>query len=511
MKKLVVVLLSFALMINLSFAQQNNSSSSSSNDYDVNIPEEITQPGISSLLGYTSIDGQPYISFRLKPELSFGKLGIGLDIPVVYGLNGQGLRLDEYTDGIGFLRMIRYVRWGRKKRDNFYVRVGELRDAQLGFGMLINEFDNAVSFEKRKLGVEFDVVFKKKFGLEFLYSDITPKSLNLMGIRPYYKPFGATGIPIIKTFEIGVSYVTDHDQTVFARTKDAEGNVLVYRNNYFLNGSGINAFAVDMGFYIFRFNWLWWDVYAQAGYMMPIKSDTLQRYLLQYGTPFQQTYLSSNGGYGYSIGSDFKFRFLGNLLKINARAEKFWHTAYYIPRFFNFAYMLDKDQAILELTKTPQMSGTYARLTASVLDKIYVNAAVTLDSGLIVDEQHPATFVANINIPNLSKKFSFKTDAYYANITSLKQLVHLGSNAIFNTQIGYMVYELPVVHLQFYVGLNYHWTLATITKLALEGTAQDWFRQTSYITPYFKILYPMNRKKNKKKPTPTSEEEQLLN
>ncbi len=484
------------------YAQQEKSDDNDS--YDIDMPD-LTENGIGGLLGYSSIGGQSYFTFRFKPDLSFGKLGIGLDVPVVYGLNGQGLRMDEYKDGIGLLRMISYIRYGRKKRDNFYVRVGELRDSRLGFGILISDYNNTISYEKRKLGVEFDVVLKKKFGLEFLYSDITPISINLMGIRPYYKPFGATGIPIIKTFEIGASFVTDHDRTVLARTQDSLGNELEYRNNYFLDGSGINAFSVDMGFYIFRWNWLWWDVYAQAAYFRPIKSDSLTAYLTNYGDAFQRQYLASKGGYGYSIGSDFKFHFLGNLLRIDARAERFWHTDYYVARMFDFAYMMDKDAAILKLTQSHASKGTYAKLSASILDKIFFSGSITLDS-LVINEKHPAMVALNLDMSRLTKKFTLRTTAFNSAVTSLSDLLKLDKTALFSTRLGYMIYEIPIVKLQLHIGFDYRWTFANVARLAAEGTAQDWFKQTSYITPYFRIVYPMNRSKKKKK----SDEDKLL-
>jgi len=505
MKNKLSLLILLFLLITVTPVLYSQEVTSDDDTYDLDIPS-FTETGIGGLFGYTAIGGQPYFTFRFKPDLSFGKLGLGLDIPLVYGLNGQGLRLDEYQDGIGLLRMISYVRWGRKKRDNVYFRIGELRDARLGFGLLISNYNNTISYEKRKLGVEFDIVIKKKFGLEFLYSDITPISLNLMGIRPYYKPFGGTGIPIIKTLEIGASFVTDHDKTVLARTEDSLGNVIEYRNNYFLEGSGISAFSIDIGFYIFRWNWLWWDVYAQAAYFRPVVSDTLTAYLNAFGDQFQRNYLNSNGGYGYSIGSDFKFRFLGNLVKVDARAEMFWHTDYYVARLFDFAYMMDKDAAILKLTQSRASKGTYARLTASILDKIYFNGSIVFDS-LVIDNDHPATVTLNLDMSRLSEKLTLKTTAYNSAITSFADLLKLDETALFSTRIGYMVYELPIIKLQLHLGFDYRWTFANVANLAGGATTEDWFKQTNYITPYFKITYPMNKDKNDKK---KSEEDLLL-
>ena len=504
-KKFLILLLGLIVGLAVPSWAQDENNDDDDQQWSTDIPE-VTDNAISSMFGYTMINDQPYVSFRLKPELSFGKLGLGLDMPLTYGLADHSLRLDEYQDGIGWLRMIRYVRWGHKKRDNVYFRIGELRDAQLGFGMLITNYNNTISYEKRTLGVEFDVVVKQKYGLEFLYSDINPVSLNLMGIRPYYKPFGASGIPIIKTFEIGASFVTDHDKTVLARTTDDAGNTLEYRNNYFLN-DGINAFSVDMGLYIFRRSWLWWDVYAQAGYISRVRSDSLSSYLTTYGDSFQQSYLNSTGGMGWSIGSDFKFRFLGNLLRINARAEKFWHSNYYIPRFFDFAYMMDKDAAILQLTNTHETKGTYAMLKASVLDKVFFETSITFDS-LVIDNDHPATVVAKLDMSRLSDKLTLQTSVYNAEVTSFSDLLKLHEKMLFTTRIGYMVYELPIVKLQFHAGFDYRWTFANVYKLSSSATAQDWFRQTKYVTPYFSIKYPLGKKDDKKKKK--SEEDELF-
>ena len=186
------------------------------NDFEIPHVAHLTE-GIGGNFNFTAIGDQYLVGARFKPELSFGKLGFGLDVPLMYNITTGELRVDEFQDGIGPLRVIRYVRWGVKKRDNVYFRIGELRDAQLGFGMLISDYNNSISFEKRKLGFEFDLVFKDVFGLELIYSDINFNSFTMLGIRPYYKPFGATKIPIVKTFEIGVGFVTDYDKTTLTQ------------------------------------------------------------------------------------------------------------------------------------------------------------------------------------------------------------------------------------------------------------------------------------------------------
>jgi hypothetical protein len=476
----------FSLLAGLLLLLPLWSNAQDSTSFDIPDVQHITQ-GIGGNLGLTTIGDQTFIGFRFKPELAFGKLGFGLDVPLLINLQTGKLRVDEFKDGVGALRMIRYIRWGVKKRDPLYFRIGELSDAQLGFGMMISDYNNSISFEKRKLGFEFDFVLHKKFGLEVIYSDLNLASFNLLGVRPYYKPFGATGIPIIKTFEIGAGFVTDHDKTTLTASDST-----IYRNNYFLD-KGITSFAADMGFYIFNWNWLRWSVYAQAGYQPKILSDTLQEYINQSTDQHLKNY---SNGMGWSIGSDFKFKFLGNLLKINFRAERFWHSDYYIPRFYSFAYELNKDQRILELANTYSEHGMYFKMGASVLDKIILNTNIIFDDK--IDQQHPAEMYVGLDLSNIVKKLTFYTSMHKADITNFQDILHFDKNTLFETLAAWQIYEVPVIKLQFITGLDFKWTYAFL--------ANKDFTATRYISPFFKINLPLNREKNKEIPQNNDEE-----
>ena len=92
------------------------------------------QQTITGGVGMTIIDGKPYYLFNLTPELSFGKIGVGLDINVRVGEDGK-VRREDFKDAKSYLRLIRYLRYGAK-HEPFYARVGALDYSRLGHGYI---------------------------------------------------------------------------------------------------------------------------------------------------------------------------------------------------------------------------------------------------------------------------------------------------------------------------------------------------------------------------------------
>lgn len=169
--------------------------------------------GITGAIGPTVIGGETYASLRLQPTFSVGKFGVGLDVPLMVSLEDGSLRSEEFTDGVGPLRLIRYLRYGRERQDPVYVKVGDLSGATLGFGLLMYQYSNVGSYEKRDWGTEFNLTFNKMGGLEGIYSDFS--ELSVVGLRPYVRPLQLAGteIPVLKNFEVGGLYATDQSET----------------------------------------------------------------------------------------------------------------------------------------------------------------------------------------------------------------------------------------------------------------------------------------------------------
>ncbi len=72
---------------------------------------------------YTRIGDQSYVGMVLSPEFSIKKVGVGLNVPILYGLDDKSIRTEIFKDGVGPLRLIRYVRYGVQKKDPVYVKV----------------------------------------------------------------------------------------------------------------------------------------------------------------------------------------------------------------------------------------------------------------------------------------------------------------------------------------------------------------------------------------------------
>ncbi|MDL1878543.1 hypothetical protein FBQ85_25780 [Cytophagia bacterium CHB2] len=92
---------------------------------------------ITGGVGVSVIDGQSYFTMSLRPDLAFGKWGVGLDIPLRFDVDTGNLRNEDWDQGYDYLRLFRYVRYSRKRNpDPVYARVGSLDAARLGHGFI---------------------------------------------------------------------------------------------------------------------------------------------------------------------------------------------------------------------------------------------------------------------------------------------------------------------------------------------------------------------------------------
>ena len=242
-----------------------------------------------------------------------------------------------------------------------------------------------------------------------------------------------------------------------------------------------------MGFYIFNWNWLRWSVYAQAGYMSKVRSDSLQTFIAASDDDHLKAY---KNGMGAAFGSDFKFKFIGNLLKINMRAERYWHTDYYVPRFYSFGYELNKDAHILHLAHAHADDGMYLKLGASVLDKIILHTSIIFPDKF--DSDHPAEMYFGLNLSNVVDKLTFYTSMYQSNVGSISDILNFSDNTMFETLLAWRIYEVPVIKLQFTAGVDFKWTYAFLAN-------QD-FEATHYVSPFFSINIPLNKDEDASKP-----------
>ncbi len=420
---------------------------------------------LGAYFGYTNIDGESFVGFNVMPELQIGKLGIGLNIPLQFNVKTFKLRTDQYTDGVAWLRMINFLSWGFKKQDPFYAKVGDLTGSYLGYGMLINNYSNSISVDKRKIGIDLDYCYKDFLGIEIMYSDVDIRSLNLLGVRPYVKPLAFTKIPIIKTFDIGFQYVTDRDNTGSLVSSDASAN-----RNTFVGSAGVSGKALDMGVTLLNTRMVRLVAFGSAAMLNKNKSTTLRDSITSLSAPAELRAAAAgyDDGYGISAGLDLKVKFLGNLLRMDTRLERLWYSDYFTPHFFDVAYEMDKNARIVSNVLAKKQKGIYGDLALIVLDKIRVSGGLMLPDQ--VNDGNPALIRATLDASKLSDAILLEGEYIKGGITKLEDAISLDDRSLLSVRAAYKIAKM------FYAGVNYHWTWA--------ANSQGKFIPTSYWEPY---------------------------
>ena len=167
-------------------------------------------------VGSATINDTIYNQVALRPELSFGKLGIGLDL-VMYIDNEGNVRKDEWDEPSDFIDKLLYIRWAQKS-DPFWLVWGSLDNVTLGYGGLLSGYSNMMEFPSvRKVGINTGFGFGN-FGTEIFLSNMKDFSRGgtLMGLRGTYKI--SESLPVT----IGMNFVQDMNQ--FSGLKDKDGD-----------------------------------------------------------------------------------------------------------------------------------------------------------------------------------------------------------------------------------------------------------------------------------------------
>lgn len=469
---------------NAAAQDDGNAENQTEKNTDNDLSGDITDPVNSvfeSVFGYSKIGGNDVVGFRISPVLRFGKFGMGLSVPVQWDLTNGNFRTDEFKGGVGVLRLVRFLSWGTKKVDPFYIRMGDINNAYLGLGNLIDNYSNAISFDKRKVGIEADIVIKQKFGFEFMYSDLDFSSFNLLGIRPYYRPFGDLDIPVVKTIEFGGTYVTDHDKTSVSTT-DGSGKT----NN--LIGDGMNGFGFDLSMYLLKRKHTQIMVFAGYNRLMQISgSDSLASYMQMAGDAYEaegdlataSLIKNYNDGDGWNYGVLFRFGFMENFLRISTRLERLSYSDYYVPQFFNTSYEISRDMRIAQLLTTEARQGTYGSLAFSLLDKITIGGDLMLPDN--VCEEHPAMLQLNLNANDVIPKVICQGSYYKGQLANLKDALTFDNRSVAYLRLAYKFWNVMAV------GFDYRWSFTRVETDNGEFT----YEPKNYVSPYIGVSIPL--------------------
>lgn len=398
MKKYYVLLFCFFLLAPQIYAQ--------------GIPDAYWYPDQNTVaggLGITWIDGQPYTTITLAPELTFGKIGVGLYLQLLMNNNNEfKLRKDEYKGGAGVLRALNYVRYGRKY-DPFYGRVGMLEMASLGNGFLMWNFNNASNYDKRKIGLALDIDFGK-VGFESVTNNLG--NLELIGGNLYFRPvrFLNPDVPILKNFRLYGTYVYD-DKVKSWKTPGERESLSAY-------GLGADLLFLDT----------------------PILKSGIY---FDYGK-------FNDFGSGKATGINAYFPEFIGLFSLMVKFEKRFLEEQFIANFFGPLYELDRaldpfqypaESRILALKFAEKTEGYFGQLAGHIIHKITLVGNYQRLNGI----KRSGIVHVEALAPDLVPRFELK--AYYdkAGIETFKDFRTLDNRSIATAEVGYRLNKFLVV------------------------------------------------------------------
>lgn len=404
---------------------------------------------------YTNIDGQEFVGMVLSPEFTIGKVGVGLNVPILYGLDSKSIRTEIFKGGVGPARLITYIRYGNQKMDPVYVKVGQLQGTMIGYGGLVNNYTNSTSFEKRKIGLHFDINYKGFAGIEGMYSDFDPASQNLLVARPYVRPLAFTDIPVIKTLEIGATFVSDKDQTSIP-TSDSTSTTYAFTKD------GVNAFGIDMGITVLKVPFVQIDLFGNHS-SLNIKNDSLDQ--------VASTVLGDNRfktGSGSSVGVNFRLNLIANVMSTDIRIERLWYNDHYIPQFFDGNYELAKDARIFSLIGIEKKQGIYGSLTGQILQKVQLGGSLLIPDN--ISDSSPAVVQVHADMERLANKFSMHASYIKGNLGDLKDAFKFDERSLAKMRFIYHMNRFLAT------GVDYYW--------AFTATGDGSYKATKYVMPY---------------------------
>ncbi len=409
--------------------------------------------------GVTWIDGNPFYTFRVFPEFALGKFGVGLDLKLEVSPEGN-LRSENFNTFSDYMSVIRYVRYGHKK-DPLYVRVGALDNATLGHGSIMYLYNNSLSYDNRKIGVQADVDFNT-FGLETVYS--TFGEAGILGVRGFVRPLQYTHfgkIPVIGRIEFGASYVADFNKyadVVSVKYDAAENGFTPDEKN-----GNMDIWGLDIGLPVFSNKVLSMDLYY----------DYVN--IADYGD-------------GSSVGFILNFNGLG-LVDVRTKFERRMNNDQFLPSYFNSMYEIErysldnstgafisKSQLLKNATNTG--NGFYGELLVELLGTFDILGSYQrLDKDPKSGDLHLSTEIS-------PEEMSFIARAGYdkVRIEDESDIFTLDDRSYFFTELGYK----PLPYL--IVSMVYHWTF---TPMRDNSDNVIGYEPQKKIEPRISFVYPI--------------------
>ncbi len=408
-------------------------------------------------LGMSWIDGEPYYTFQFRPEIAIGKFGMGLDLNLEF--NSDGLRTENFNSFSDYLSVIRYVRYGRRY-DPFYVRVGALDYATLGYGNVMYMYNNSPSFDARTIGMNFKMDFDVA-GIEGVYSDFAQS--GVLAVRGFVRPLKFTTlgqVPVIGGLTLGVTYANDMQKYagVLKGYYDSADDKIIVNEDY----GNVQIASVDVGLPIFKNNVVNWELYYTYTKILDA---------------------GDGQSFGTILGLDLR------IVDVKIKFERNLNNPQYMPSYFNATHEIDRYQvvgdsvvtkyALLQTLDQSGANGYYGGLMIDVLgafkilgsyqrmEKVDHSGMLNLYSQ-VTPETAPIVIKAGYSKTHIDKE---------------SELFKLDDRSLFYVEAGYKPYPFLIV------SLVYKWTFTPVRGINDEIID---FEPQKKIEPRISFVYPFN-------------------
>ena len=262
--------------------------------------------------GLTFINGDAYVRLQLQPDIPLGKVGIGLDLILLYNPYAEGAEPqilaedgEAWDSPSTWLRLVRYVRYGQPY-DPFHFRFGELDYLTIGHGSIMSGYSN---YDRRGLRLNLRNS-ENRFGIETMMNDIG--NPTIFGGRGFYRPFQREeNNNLLTRFELGATYLTDINPNLQETGEDP-----------------LSAVGLDVGFPIFETSTFRLDLYDDIAFLNTLPEENTQTKI----TLTEETRVTTNLAWGNAVGVGFSFT--QTLFKIEYRT----FGDGYIPSVFDYTY-----------------------------------------------------------------------------------------------------------------------------------------------------------------------------
>lgn len=187
-------------------------------------------PGVT--FGTLTVNGQTWTRLSFTPEISYGRLGVGLNLELFLdqnqNLSTRAWDFDSRRNALeSILRKIDYIRWDHPGAP-FYARLGTLEGIDLGYGLVASDYGNMARYpDYKELGADVQLNNLTGLGLDFEAIVNNLEDLDNKGPFTAFKvgarPFKPMGIPLFQGLVVrgGVAY--DWNQYAGLRDQDGDG------------------------------------------------------------------------------------------------------------------------------------------------------------------------------------------------------------------------------------------------------------------------------------------------